>query len=230
MIANKDSLGNILTKEQIEYFKNTKVTNDKNELIVCYHGSPNAGFRVFNPQNSKSQFGDYKFGNANVNYFTTDKSSASSYTLFKYDDGTVYEVYLDIENPYIVDSNGNKRFINGYGIWSAVSGMQGESARWSLNGYNLMFEALGSFSLEASGTIVSFKLPKWILNKIIAPFQDVVDMITFKIVGALGDSSDIPLIISKTTNDKIAFRITNVMTITEPKIFRIHYNLIIDDL
>ena len=100
MIANKDSLGNILTREQIEYFKDTKVTNDKNELIVCYHGSPNAGFRVFNPQKSKSQFGNYKFGNANVNYFTTDKASASSYTEFKYDDGTVYEVYLDIKNPY----------------------------------------------------------------------------------------------------------------------------------
>ena len=115
MIANKDSLGNILTKEQIEYFKDTKVTNDKNELIVCYHGSPNAGFRVFNPQKSKSQFGDYKFGNANVNYFTTDKASASSYTEFKYDDGTVYEVYLDIKNPYIVDNKSEaqlKSFLN----------------------------------------------------------------------------------------------------------------------
>lgn len=115
MIANKDSLGNILTKEQIEYFKNTKVTNDNNELIVCYHGSPNAGFRVFNPQNSKSQFGNYKFGNANVNYFTTDKDSASSYTEFKYDDGTVYEVYLDIKNPYIVDNKSEaqlKSFLN----------------------------------------------------------------------------------------------------------------------
>lgn len=115
MIANKDSLGNILTKEQIEYFKDTKVTNDKNELIVCYHGSPNAGFRVFNPQKSKSQFGNYKFGNANVNYFTTDKASASSYTEFKYDDGIVYEVYLDIKNPYIVDNKSEaqlKSFLN----------------------------------------------------------------------------------------------------------------------
>ena len=115
MIANKDSLGNILTREQIEYFKDTKVTNDKNELIVCYHGSPNAGFRVFNPQKSKSQFGNYKFGNANVNYFTTDKDSASSYTEFKYDDGTVYEVYLDIKNPYIVDNKSEaqlKSFLN----------------------------------------------------------------------------------------------------------------------
>lgn len=115
MIANKDSLGNILTKEQTEYFKDTKVTNDKNELIVCYHGSPNAGFRVFNPQKSKSQFGNYKFGNANVNYFTTDKASASSYTEFKYDDGTVYEVYLDIKNPYIVDNKSEaplKSFLN----------------------------------------------------------------------------------------------------------------------
>lgn len=134
----------------------------------------------------------------------------------------------------IVDSQGNNRFINGYGIWSAVPGMQGIKATWSLNGYNLMFEALGSFSTDISGynnfTIVSFNLPTWILNKISVPVGDIVDMITFKIVGTSGDYTDIPLFVKKPTTDKISFMVVGSITPTEPKLFRIRYNIIIDDL
>ncbi len=104
MITNKDSLGNELTKEQIEYFKNTKIVDKNNNLLVVYHGSPTPYFKEFNPRDNKSQFGKYKFGNHNVNYFTTDRKSASTYTEFGYDDGTLFEVYLNIENPYIVDN------------------------------------------------------------------------------------------------------------------------------
>lgn len=104
MINNKDNLGNELSQEQIEYFKNTKIVDEKNNLLVCYHGSPNPNFKEFDPRNNKSQFGKYKFGDKNVNYFTTDRKSASTYTEFGYDDGTLFEVYLNIENPYIVDN------------------------------------------------------------------------------------------------------------------------------
>lgn len=141
-------------------------------------------------------------------------------------DAGVFFTYLD----RIYDSQENNRFLNGYGIWAAVSGMQGTRAFWALNGYNLIFEALGSFSMEvgSSSTIVSFKLPKWILNKITAPFEDVVDKITFKIVGTTGDYTDIPLLIIKTTDDKIVFKTADTITVTEPKAFRIRYNLLID--
>lgn len=149
-------------------------------------------------------------------------------------DGIKYKVGGGSTLDDIVDSKGNKRFINNYGIWSSVLGMQGIKATWSLNGYNLMFEALGSFSTDISTnnnfTIVSFELPKWILNKISVPFGNIVDKITFKIVGTTGDYTDIPLIISKTTDDKIAFMVVDSVTPTEPKIFRIRYNLIIDNL
>lgn len=104
MINNKDSLGNELTKEQIEYFKDTKIVDKDNNLLVVYHGSPTPTFREFDPRNQKSQFGKYKFGDWNVNYFTTDKRSAASYTEFGYDNGTVYECYVNITNPYIVDN------------------------------------------------------------------------------------------------------------------------------
>ena len=104
MIKNTDSLGNTLTQEQIEYFKNSKIVNSNGNLLVCYHGSPNAGFKEFNPKDNKSQFGKYKFGDHNVNYFTTDRNSAASYTEFGYDDGTIYECYINIVNPFIVDN------------------------------------------------------------------------------------------------------------------------------
>lgn len=134
----------------------------------------------------------------------------------------------------IVDSNGNPRFINNHGIWASVPGMQGIKATWSLNGYNLMFEALGSFSTDISGnnnfTIISFNLPTWILNKISVQVADIVDMITFKIVGTSGDYTDIPLFVKKPTTDKISFMVIGSITPTEPQLFRMRYNIIIDDL
>ena len=60
-ITNTDSAGNILTAEQIKYFKNSKAVDENGNLLVVYHGTKNPGFTEFNPQSSKSQFGKYKF-------------------------------------------------------------------------------------------------------------------------------------------------------------------------
>ena len=145
-------------------------------------------------------------------------------------DGTKYKVgggTITLEN--IVDSKGNNRFINNYGIWSAVPGMQGLQARWSLNGYNLMFEALGTFqtSVDPDTNIVKFKLPNWILNKIIAPVGNVVDILKFDIVSQAGQISSPTLYIIK-NNEAIAFNAAEGVTLTEPQVFIIRYNLIID--
>lgn len=131
----------------------------------------------------------------------------------------------------IVDSNGNPRFINGYGIWAAVPGMQGIKATWSLNGYNLMFEALGAFqqNVDLDTTIVSFKLPQWILNKISVLGGSIVDMIRFSIVGTKEGINNAILLIAKTTDGRVAFNTPQGVTCTEPQIFRIRYNIIIDN-
>lgn len=102
-----DSLGNKLTREQEEFFKNSKIRDDNGNLLVCYHGTTQPGFKEFNPSSSKSQFGKYKFSKANVNYFSTDLHSASSYTDMGYEDkkvGNVYYCYINIENPFIVNN------------------------------------------------------------------------------------------------------------------------------
>lgn len=47
-----DSEGNQLTKAQVEFFKNSKVRDNKGRLLVCYHG----GFRKFNTFDPKAQY------------------------------------------------------------------------------------------------------------------------------------------------------------------------------
>lgn len=115
--AELDSVGNELTSEQSNYFKNSKIRDKQGRLLVCYHGTSSPGFTEFSPSNNKSQFGKYKFGNYNVNYFSTDLHSASSYTEFGYEDnGNVYYCYLNIENPYIVDNKTEYGYRSPYNI------------------------------------------------------------------------------------------------------------------
>lgn len=101
----KDSQGNPLTQEQVEYFSNSKIRDKDGNLLVCYHGAKIPGFTTFDPRDIKSQFGKYKFGNANVNFFTTSKDTAIGYTdIGVEENGNVYSVYLNITNPYILTS------------------------------------------------------------------------------------------------------------------------------
>ena len=36
-MQEKDSLGNILTQEQITFFRDSKVRDEQGRLLVCYH-------------------------------------------------------------------------------------------------------------------------------------------------------------------------------------------------
>lgn len=94
-----------LSQAQQDYFKDSKVRDKDGNLLVVYHGTPNPGFKEFNPKDNKSQFGKYKFGKYNVNYFTKDKKSATSYTEIGIEENdNVYACYLNIVNPYIVNN------------------------------------------------------------------------------------------------------------------------------
>ena len=100
-----ESLKEDLTKEQEEYFKNSKIRDKNGNLLVCYHGTENPGFDEFDARKGKSQFGDYKFDNYNVNYFTTNKESAIGYTDIGVErGGNVYACYLNVVNPYVVNN------------------------------------------------------------------------------------------------------------------------------
>lgn len=98
------SIGESLSTKQEDYFKNSKIRDSKGNLIPVYHDSKETDIKVFDPRQGKSQFGEYKFGDAVVNYFTKDKEVAIGYTELGKEDDNIYEVYLNIENPYIVNN------------------------------------------------------------------------------------------------------------------------------
>lgn len=91
-----DSKGRQLSKGQQEYFKNSKARDNDGNLMVVYHGSQDHGFTVFD--NGKSD-DNMSF------FFTNSEDMANSYVG---DKSKLYEVYLNLENPYIVDAKGHR--------------------------------------------------------------------------------------------------------------------------
>lgn len=87
--SDRDSDGNILTKGQREFFKDSKVRDESGNLLVVYHGTRKADFTKFN---------------RNYNFFTDSAEMADSYA----PNGERYTGYLNIKNPYVIDAEGEK--------------------------------------------------------------------------------------------------------------------------
>lgn len=83
-----DSEGNELTKQQQEYFKDSKVRDKNGKLKVVYHGT-NADFNVF----SYDHIGDTGISEGVGFYFTDDMEISKRYG------NKGKEVYLDIKKP-----------------------------------------------------------------------------------------------------------------------------------
>lgn len=98
-----DSNGNKLSKQQIEYFKNSKVVDANNNLKVMYHGSYEPKFDIFDKKylgtstNAKS---------AKLGFFFTDDRGLASQYARRSATGNLFEVYLNITKPIIKDFNG----------------------------------------------------------------------------------------------------------------------------
>ncbi len=112
---NTDSEGNKLTKEQQEYFKDSKVRDDEGRLMVMYHGTPTGGFTVFK--------NDLQFFTPNKEYasFYEDPSASSRKSGKEKANPQTYEVYLNMEHPFdIRDEETRELFINDYvkGGWA----------------------------------------------------------------------------------------------------------------
>lgn len=91
-----DSTGRQLTKGQQEFFKNSKARDDDGNLMVVYHGSKDYGFTTFDTSKSDDDMSLF---------FTNSADMANSYVG---DKAKLYEVYLNLENPYIVDAKGHR--------------------------------------------------------------------------------------------------------------------------
>ena len=99
---SKDNQGRTLSKEQQEYFKDSKVRDENGNLLVVYHGTQNGGFTEFH----------------GYSYFTDSPDTARSYsggieniTKYTFESGQRtttgnYKGYLNLINPYIIDLKG----------------------------------------------------------------------------------------------------------------------------
>lgn len=99
MSNQADSVGDRLSIEQEKYFKNSKVRDDGGKLIPVYHGSPN-DFAIFDLNKVGTATDSGEFGRGF--YFTDNQDYAKEYVAG--DNKNIKSVYLNIQNPYIIDS------------------------------------------------------------------------------------------------------------------------------
>ena len=93
-----DSDGNKLTKEQAQFFRNSKIRDSKGRLLVCYHGSKE-NINTFDKQYISS-WNLYGKGF----YFTTDINRAKRYAK-----KSLLTTYINIVNPFTeTEENVNK--------------------------------------------------------------------------------------------------------------------------
>ena len=89
----KDSEGNTLTEAQQEYFKDSKVRDKSGNLLVMYHGTPNANFTIFR---SGTYFTEHKWY---ADRYQSQGASSLSYKKTA-DNPDTYAVYLNIKKPF----------------------------------------------------------------------------------------------------------------------------------
>ena len=99
-LSSTDSEGRELSKEQVEFFEDSKVRDAEGRLKVVYHGTEamaglpeDAWFTVFDTERAGRNGSLFGAGF----YFTDSKEKAQGYAHSK---GKVYETYLNIKNPF----------------------------------------------------------------------------------------------------------------------------------
>ena len=141
-VSATDNLGRKLTKEQQEFFKDSKVRDENGNLLTVYHGSKTAGFTVFNGSQGN---GKYKFGNDNISFFTSSNSVADSYIPSSETSGK-YEGYLNLKNPLIVDADGS--------YWNSIDYYGDGSLLVSTN--EIVRDALGGGEYDSNGNWIKY--------------------------------------------------------------------------
>ena len=151
--SDRDTLGNKLSEGQMEYFKDSKARDEYGNLLVLYHGTPNGGFFVFDPEDSYGKKPTFLTNNIqtansyidegkNHNKFieTSKKPEALRWlegdtTKPKGKKG-LYKVYANVTNPLIVDCKG--------GFWNNIPFGENEVYKVSYVNGEVTIEELNS--------------------------------------------------------------------------------------
>ena len=92
-LSDMDSNGKQLSKEQADYFRNSKVRDEQGNLLVMYYGTPNGGFTKFRSGSYFTQNPEYAalYQNPGASMLSQKKGA---------DNPQNYQVYLNIEKPF----------------------------------------------------------------------------------------------------------------------------------
>ena len=128
----------------------------------------------------------------------------------------------------IVDSEGNKRFIEGDGV-SDTDYTEAYYCKWSLSGTHLMCVCAGKFTgtLPSNTVIASFEFPDYVSDKIVPIASDVLDIRNFNVYSEYGTLQTTDQIWVKLTDKKIQFVQSGTLSGAD-KYFRIQFDLLID--
>jgi uncharacterized protein YxjI len=103
-----DSAGRQISKEQQEYFKDSKVRDENGNLKVMYHGTPNGDFTVFKDGTYFTDNKEYadRYQNPSASSISSGKTASNPKT---------FEVYLDIKKPFdLSDPEAKRIYIEDY--------------------------------------------------------------------------------------------------------------------
>ena len=154
------------------------------------------------------------------------------------DVGALQEEISNIKNgtthlfENITDSHGNPRFIEGDITMNTIDGVTQTYGKWSLSGTHLMIVVAGDV---VNGTVISqgtklcdVNLPSYIKDKIVTIYPRVVDRKVVPFYGTDSSSQLVNIGLAKDSNIYIRTT-TSAYTMTENRVFRIQFDLLIDD-
>jgi len=110
--SDRDSDGNALSKEQKDFFKDSKVRDRNGNLLVVYHGTANGGaFTIFDGDKLSNSSLTTQIGQGF--YFTNVKKEAEAYMknsdiygkVSKGNNPHLHKAYLNISNPFYIGKN-----------------------------------------------------------------------------------------------------------------------------
>lgn len=134
MLSDTDNQGRKLTKEQQEYFKNSKVVDEKGNLLTVYRGEPTKGKTEYIAKKG----GGNKENNEYGIYFTNSKDFAKDFAFERIQDpndiffekkgkeGELKESYLNITNPLNLGTISREEISNLYDYASDIGKLDGK--------------------------------------------------------------------------------------------------------
>lgn len=131
----------------------------------------------------------------------------------------------------IVDSQGNKRFVEGNGTPTTASGVTTTYCKWSLSGTHLMCvlsATLSANTMLGAQTLATFVVPDYIGRKIFPVWGNHIEVKEPYIKTSDGAGATMSVWIDY-ANNNITFKLfTNVSAASSERYFRIQFDLLID--